>query len=144
MDILLRCPVTVRYRRRIPALLRSPADLDRTNLQAALLQAEQEVKKHNPVRERIPHRTIMTVQEIETRGSSKLVKVIMSQWDSEQEVKFPLDLIPVKFRTVVKPGRMLIAKVNIEAARQEDLFFDEFELPSDDVLKKAKAIFSRA
>jgi CheY-like chemotaxis protein len=138
-ELLLR-----RYRRQIPALLRSPTDLDRVNLQAALLQAEEEVKKHKPTRERIPHRTIMTVQEIEARGSCKLVKVIMSQWNAEQEVRFPLDLIPTKFRALVKRGRMLIAQVNIEAARQEDLFFDQFELPSDDVLKKAEAIFNRS
>ena len=38
---------------------------------------------------------------------------------------------------------MLIAEVNIEAARQEDLFFDNFELPDANVLKKAKTILSR-
>ena len=140
-EVLLR-----RHRRLIPALLHSPTDVNSANLQTALAQAEQEVLKHKPILERIPHRTIMTVQNIETRGASKVkvVKVIMIQWNAEQEVVFPLDLIPVKLHHAVRPGRSLIAQVNIEAARQEDVYFEKFELPNPDVLKKAKAIFDRA
>lgn len=132
------------YRRQIPALIRSPGDLDKAHLQTALLQAENEVQQNQLTRERVPHRTIMTVLNVDKRGTSKIVKVMMSQWNSTQEVGFPLDLIPLKLRTFAKSGNMLIAQVNIEAARQEDLFFDKFELPNPNVLKKAKAIFDRA
>lgn len=132
-----------RFRRHIPALIRSPEDFDRGKLQAALLQADREVREHSPPLERIPHRTIMTVQRIEPRGSVKVVKVIMSQWNASQEVGFPLDLVPVAFQAAVKPGKLLIAQVNIEAARQEDLFFDNFELPDANALKKAKTILGR-
>jgi CheY-like chemotaxis protein len=131
------------FRRHIPALVRSPQDLDRNHLEAALLRADSEVREKRPSRERIPHRTIMTVQRIEPRSTSKVVKVMMAQWDATQEVGFPLDLVPKKFHAGVKPGKMLIAEVNIEAARQEDLFFDKFELPDADVLKKAKNLFGR-
>ena len=85
----------------------------------------------------------MTVQRIEPRSSDKIVKVVMTQWDATQEVGFPLSLVPLKFQTSVKPGNMLIAEVNIEAERQEDLFFDKFELPNTDVLKKAKTLLDR-
>jgi len=112
-------------------------------LESALLSADREVRENNPPQERIPYRTIMTVQRIETLRSSKVVKVMMSQWDSAQEVGFPLDLVPKKLQAVVKPGSMLIAEVNIGAARQEDLYFDKFELPAADVLKKAKTLFIR-
>jgi len=131
------------YRRHIPALVRSPDNFDRPHVEAALLQAEREVLGHNPARERVPHRSIMTVQRVEVRGSTRLVKVMMSQWDSKHEVGFPLDLVPKKFQAAVKPGNLLIAEVNIEAERQEDLFFDKFELPDADVLKKAKALYGR-
>jgi CheY-like chemotaxis protein len=130
------------FRRYIPALVRSPEDLDRSHLEAALLRADREVREKKPSRERIPHRTIMTVQRIEPRDGSQVVKVMMSQWDATQEVGFPLDLVPMEFRAGVKSGNMLIAEVNIEAARQEDLFFDKFELPHADVLKKAQALFN--
>jgi len=131
------------FRRHIPALVRSPDNFDRAHIEAALLQADNEVRKHQPTRERIPHRTIMTVQRIEPRGSGKLVKVVMSQWDATKEVGFPLSLVPLNFQAAVKPGNMLIAEVNIEADRQEDLYFDKFELPDANVLKKAKTLFDR-
>jgi hypothetical protein len=129
-------------RRWIPALLHSK-ELTPDSLQSALLVADQEVRNHHVPRDRVPHRTIMTVQRIEPRGDTKIVKVMMSQWDSKQEVGFPLDLVPKKFQVAVKPGNLLIAEVNIEAERQEDLFFDTFELPNADALKKAKALFGR-
>jgi hypothetical protein len=129
-----------RFRRHIPALIRSPEDFDRNKLQAALLQADREVRENRPSIERIPHRTIMTVQRIEPRGSTKIVKVIMTQWNASQEVGFPLDLVPNEYQSAVNPGSLLIAEVNIEAARQEDLFFDKFELPDKHVLQKAKTI----
>lgn len=131
------------FRRHIPALVRSPQDLDRSHLEAALLRADSEVREKKPGRERIPHRTVMTVQRIEPRGHSNVVKVMMAQWDATQEVGFPLELVPKRFQASVTPGKMLIAEVNIEAARQEDLFFDKFELPNADVLKKAKNLFGR-
>jgi hypothetical protein len=129
-----------RSRRWIPALLHSK-ELTHDSLQAALLQADMEVREHRIPIERKPHRTIMTVQRVEPRGENRVVKVMMSQWDATQEVGFPLDLVPKKLQAAVKPGKMLIAEVNIEAARQEDLYFDKFELPDADVLKKAKALF---
>ena len=84
----------------------------------------------------------MTVRTIESRGTSRVVKVMMSQWDATKEVGFPLDLVPKNLQAAVKPGNMLIAEVNIEAARQEDLYFDNFEIPNADVLANAKALFS--
>jgi CheY-like chemotaxis protein len=131
------------FRRHIPALVRSPEDLDRAHLESALLSADKEVREKRPPLERIPHRTIMTVKRIESHGTYKVVKVMMSQWDAEQEVGFPLELLPKAIQAAAKPGNMLIAEVNIEAARQEDLYFDKFELPNADVLEKAKTLFVR-
>jgi CheY-like chemotaxis protein len=140
-EVLLR-----RDRRFIPALLHSPSEVTSAKLQAALIQAEQEVLYKKPVQARVGHRTIMSVQAIEARGSAKdkVVKVFMSQWSNEQAVVFPLDEIPSKFHSEVKPGRLLIAEVNIEAGRQEDLFFTKFELPDKNVLKKAQSLFGGA
>jgi len=132
-----------RFRRHIPALIRSPEDFERNKLQAALLQADREVREHSPPIERIPHRTIMTVRHVEPRGPNRIVKVMMSQWDAAEEVGFPLDLVPNNLQMAVKPGSMLIAEVNIEAARQEDLYFDKFELPNSDALQNAKTLFDR-
>lgn len=132
------------FRRHIPALVRSPADLDRAHVEAALLKAETEVCGRKLPRDRVPHRTIMTVQRIEPRFDAKIVKVMMAQWNATQEVGFPLSLVPKELQTAVKPGNMLFAEVNIEAARQEELYFHNFELPDADVLKKAETLFSRS
>jgi hypothetical protein len=129
-------------RRWIPALLHS-RELTPDSLQSALLLADQEVRNNDVPRDRVPHRTIMTVQGVEPRGDTKIVKVMMAQWNSAQEVGFPLNLVPKKFQAAIKPGNMLFAEVNIEAARQEDLYFHNFELPDADVLKKAKTLFGR-
>jgi hypothetical protein len=129
-------------RRWIPALLHS-RELTRETLRAALLMADKEVREHQVPIERIPHRTVMTVKSIESRGTSKVVKVMMIQWDTVKEVGFPLDLVPKKLQAAVKSGSMLIAEVNIEAARQEDLYFDKFELPDPDVLNKSRNLFGR-
>lgn len=130
-----------RFRRHIPALIRSPEDFERGKLEAALLQADREVREHLPSLERAPHRAIMTVRHVEPRGPNRIVKVMMSQWDSDQEVGFPMDIVPESLRVAVKPGGMLIAEVNIEATRQEDLYFYNFELPNANALKKAKTLF---
>jgi CheY-like chemotaxis protein len=132
------------FRRRIPALIRSPDNFDRTHVEAALLQAEKEVHENNPSRERVPHRAVMTVQRIEQHASTKIVKVMMAQWNAGLEVGFPLELVPTAFQSHVKPGKLLIAEVNIGAERQEDLFFDKFELPDAKILKKAETVFGRS
>ena len=129
------------FRRYIPALVRSPDNFDRAHVEAALIQADREVRENKPSRERVPYRTIMTVQRVESRGESRIVKVMMAQWDSKQEVGFPLDLVPKAIHSEVKPGNMLFAEVNIDAARQEDLYFDKFEIPNADVLKSARSMF---
>jgi len=132
------------FRRRIPVLIRDPQELDRIHVESALLRADREVRDQRPDIERIPHRTIMTVRHVEPRGPNRIVKVMMSQWDADQEIGFPLDLVPKNLHLAVKPGSMLIAEVNIEAARQEDLYFDKFELPNSDALKKAKSLFDHS
>lgn len=130
-----------KFRRHIPALVRSPDDFNKAHLEAALLQAEKEVYEQSPPPERVPHRVIMTIKRIEQRASMKIVKVMMAQWDATKEIGFPLDLIPMQFHPEVRSGNFLIAEVNVEAKRQEDLFFDNFELPNPDVLKNAQSLF---
>lgn len=132
---------TIRQHRRwIPALLQ-PIDLNHKLLKEKLLLADQEVRAHNPPKERMPYRTIMTVRRIVQAGGDTIVKVMMSQWRPPAEVGFPINMLPEEFRAHATPGSMLIAQVNIEAERAEDLFFDNFELPNPDVLKKSRTLF---
>ena len=131
------------HRRWIPVLIHS-MHLKSSVLESGLLQADQEVRKHSPPRERIPHRTIMTVRSVIEKGTTKIVKVMMSQWCAQAEVGFPLAMLPAKIQASIAPGVMLLAQVNIEALRAEDLFFEKFELADPDVIKKAKTILGRS
>lgn len=128
------------YRRWIPALVQA-TELRPPLFESALLQADREVREKSPSRERMPYRTIMTVRGVVQKGAKKVVKVMMSQWDPRTEVGFPLDMLPEGMQAVVAPGMILIAQVNVEAARAEDLFFDRFETPDPDVLQKSKTLF---
>lgn len=129
-------------RRWIPEVIHS-TQLNRTNMGESLLRADREVRQKTLARERVPYRTVMTIRRIETRGTAKIVKVVMSQWNATEEVGFPLDMVPEEIRPTVVPGNLLIAQVNVAAAQSDDLYFDQFELPDPDVLKKAKSLFDR-
>jgi hypothetical protein len=129
-----------KFRRWIPALIHS-SDLNRIVLEEALLKADQEVREKNPPPERLPHRTIMTIESINNIGRVQIVKVIMSQWNIQQEVGFPLSIIPNQIKSEVSPGKMLIAQVNIGALNAEDLFFTEFESIDPYVFEKSQTLF---
>jgi hypothetical protein len=129
------------YRRWIPSLIHS-SDLRLDTLVPALLEADREVKQRIIGKNRIPYRTIMTIQRVVNRGTDKIVKVVMGQWNIDEEIGFPLRLIPKSIQANIIPGNMLIAQVNIDATRAEELFFDEFEIPDADVLKKSQTFFN--
>jgi hypothetical protein len=130
------------YRRWIPSLIHA-SNLKPETLLTAIWKADSEVRKKIIERNRVPYRTIMTIQRIIETGAGKIVKVIMSQWDTKIEVGFPLHLIPYAFQCEIEPGQLLIAKVNIDTERAEELYFDDFELPDPDVLKKSQTYFNR-
>jgi hypothetical protein len=129
------------YRRWIPSLIHS-TNLKRETLITALIEADKEARQNILGKRRIPYRTIMTIQRIINIGSDKVVKVVMSQWDINKEVGFPFRLIPSSLHKYIEPGRMLIAQVNIEANREEELYFDKFEIPDANVLKKTQTYFN--
>jgi hypothetical protein len=129
------------YRRWIPVLLHA-TDIKPSGLGEALLQADREVRQHLVPQHREPFRTIMTIKQLIPKGNATIVKVVMSQWNPHVEVGFPLNMVPKEMQASVSPGNMLIAQVNICAARAEDLYFDQFELPDPNALRKSKAFFN--
>ena len=131
------------HRRWIPVLIHA-MQLKSKSLESGLLEANREVREHSPSRERMSHRTILTIRSIIEKGTTIIVKVMMSQWNAQIEVGFPLELIPARIHSSIVPGAMLIAQVNIEATRAEDLFFENFEQPDSNALKKSKTLFGGA
>lgn len=131
------------YRRWLPFVIDTQQmDVPNAEVLTALKQADEEVRKGVIPRQREPFRTIMTVARIDAQAGRDIVRVLMGQWKPDQEVGFPLDMIPAHMRNEVKPNGLLLAQVNLDAERVEDLYFDKFELPDPDAFSKSQAFFN--
>lgn len=130
------------HRRWLPIVIDTQQmDVPNAEVRAALKQADEEVRQGLIPRQREPFRTVMSVARIDTLAGREIVRVLMGQWKPNQEVGFPLDMIPEAIRKVVKPNGLLIAQVNLDAERVEDLYFDNFELPDLDAFSNSQAFF---
>ncbi len=84
------------------------------------------------------YRTIMTIRRVKHAAGGPAIRVIMGQWHPGAEVEIPLRLVPESMRAHAQGiGNMLIAQVNIEAQRSEDLVFSDFELPDSECVRAA-------
>ena len=116
-----------RYRQKIP-VLRSRDEIEEPEeLQRALIESIWETKG-NPPPARKPHRCFIRVVGLEKVGADTLVEVFVPDWSSRRAVSFPLDLVPAELHPLVRVDEFLVAKVNINAARPEDLYFSEFQI----------------
>lgn len=131
------------HRRWLPCVI-DPNQLSnpRMELQAALAQADAEARQGLLPAQREPFRTVMTVTRTETLGNRQMVKVLIGQWRADQEVSFPLEMVPEQIRHKVKPNELLIAHVNLDAEQPEDLYFDGFELPDADAYRESQALLN--
>ena len=133
-----------RYRRKIPSLLHAK-DVSPNRLMSGLRDAQREAIEGivRPERQSCP--AVMTVTDMvsaEMRdGQEAVVRVIVAQWNPEEPVGFPLSMVPEQIRKAVVPGAFLYADVNVDAHRQEDLFFENFSLPDPDDVQAADTLF---
>jgi hypothetical protein len=84
---------------------------------------------------RIPYRVLLRITNITDESGERVVDVIIPGWNLYRAVRFPVSLIPLVFHDKLTPGVRLFARVNIGAAKSDDLYFREFELapePDDD------------
>jgi len=126
---------TIRYyRNKIPVLL-THNEVTPLKIQNGFEVAYKEIVENIIPPERQTCRTIMTITDIIETVRLDIVKVIMLQWDPNIEIGFPLNMLPLKINKQIKSGMMLLADVNIEANKAEDLFFENFNLPNDEILR---------
>ena len=122
-----------KWRDKIPVLLnRDEADAD--TIKCGLEECLLELQGHFP-EERIPYRVLLRITNIENQSDERVVDVIIPGWNPYRGVRFPVSLIPAELHEKLAPGVRLFARVNIGAARSDDLYFREFELaaePDDD------------
>jgi len=128
------------HRRKVPALLHS-TELTPDRLVDTLMAAEREAVQGILPAEREPCPAVMSITELIPAGREKIVRVVIAQWDPQHEVGFPLSMVPASFHHAVRPGAFLYADVNVDAPRQEDLFFENFSLPNPADVQAAESYF---
>ncbi len=78
--------------------------------------------------ERRPRRTLVLIEEV----IGDKVSVFVPQWDPNEMINLPVEMIPEALRSRLQTGNFLIAWINTDAEQVGDLFFDDFQLPPAD------------
>lgn len=122
------------YRKKIPVLLK-PEEVNKEALRKGFEITYNEIVNKNILPERQSCKAIMTITDVIKQGGMNVIKVVLIQWDINTEVGFPTTMLPKKMSKIIKPGQMLLADVNVDAEKPEDLFFENFSLPNDEILR---------
>jgi hypothetical protein len=115
------------YRRFIPSLV-DPGSLNPASIKSGIESCIREFGGYyRPVRR--PWRALIRIEDIRrTDGGSEFAFVVVPAWSSNEVVKLPTTLIPPEILKKLGAGSRLHAKVNLGAAGNEELFFEEWEL----------------
>jgi len=136
MDGDLRVSIR-KHRKRVPVLIKG-SDLRPRTLTDGIEAWEKEVILHEIPLERRPRRAFLRIDEVAGGPNGPMVTVFVPRWREHEAVTLPQDMIPHELHSHLKKGALLIASVNTEAARIEDLFFDDFEaVPVEDLTDEA-------
>ncbi|TYQ23222.1 hypothetical protein PseudUWO311_23645 [Pseudanabaena sp. UWO311] len=82
---------------------------------------------------RRPHRTLIHVMDITTDSGEEVAEVFVPSWNRHRAVRFPVSQIPeellskLKLQLEQKKDSWLIARVNTETEKSDDLYFTLFE-----------------
>jgi CheY-like chemotaxis protein len=126
------------YRRRIPVLVPG-SELRPERIAHGFEQIEQEIVHQQLPLGRRPRRALVEVDEIVDGPRGNLLTVFVPRWREHEAIVLPLEIIPQALRGTVQRGTILIASINTEAERSEDLFFEDFELVPDEDLNHESA-----
>jgi len=112
------------YRRKIPVLIRS-GGLEPRIIREGITVC---LNEFNSVflKERKPQRVLLRIEDTD----SSFAYVIVPSWDPDTGLKLPLTLFPAHLGHI-DPGMRFFAIVNIGALKNEDLFFDGFEIAEE-------------
>lgn len=116
-----------RYRRNVPVLLASEEFQEPVEIRSELCRCAAEVLDGKIPAWRVPRRTLVCVEDVSSTSSEPVVDVLIPAW-SQSKVRLPLALIEEGVRGSVRKDAWLFARVNIDAERDEDLFFEGFEV----------------
>lgn len=78
------------------------------------------------------YKTIMTIKKIDENH----IFAISGQWDPNQEFSFSKSIVPDHIIGSLNTNDLLIADMNLEEDKKENLELFNFELPDPDLIKK--------
>ncbi len=112
------------YRREIPVMIRS-GGLEPRIIREGIVQCLNEFE-NTYIRERQPQRVLLRIEDVD----SSFIYIIVPSWDSNTGLRLPRSIIPTHLGDI-KPGMRLFSEVNIGASKNEDLYFDRFEIAEE-------------
>jgi hypothetical protein len=121
------------YRRRIPVLVPG-SELRPERIAQGFQQIDQEVIEKQVPLARRPRRALVEIHELVEGPRGRLLTAFVPRWREHEAIVIPEELIPADIRANLKKGTILLASINTEAERSEDLFFEDFELTPDEDL----------
>jgi hypothetical protein len=115
-----------RYRRHVPVLL-TPEEASDTGRIAKGFEICIEEFRDNFLPSRKPWKTLIRIEDVDITTKPPMVYAVIPGWNSNEIVRFPIDIIPKELHQVVAPGERFFALVNTGAETQEELYFEQFE-----------------
>ena len=112
------------HRRNIPVMIKSGA-LEPRIIREGIMQCLNEFENIY-VKERKPRRVLLRIDEVDP----SFVFIIIPSWDSNTGLRLHRGIFP-RHLGEIKPGMRLFAEVNIGASKNEDLYFDRFEIAEE-------------
>jgi CheY-like chemotaxis protein len=127
-----------KHKRRVPVLIKGTEFSPRL-IVAGIDVWEQEVIQNDPPVERRPRRTAVMIDAVERGLKCRMLTVFVPRWREHEAIALSEEIIPEHLRPELNKGRVLLANVNTEAERIEDLYFDDFEMTPDEDLTREPA-----
>jgi hypothetical protein len=117
-----------KYRDKLPAVI--GRGIQSPELLSELIEFSKRELTDGRTIARKPHRALIRIDEYGSSIQDGLVEGIITNWNSELFVKFPIDLIPLDVRKKMNPADVnrLMAFVNTGASNQEDIFITDIHL----------------
>jgi hypothetical protein len=120
-----------KYRNKLPAVIgrgnQTPEIFDN------LINLSYEEILNGPSATRKPHRALIRIEDFKNEDGEEVVDGIITNWNSNIAVRFPLELIPNNIRTKIHNTDIcrLMAFVNTGASESKDLFITDIHLAPD-------------
>lgn len=116
------------YRSRIPVLI--PSDSLDGNAVLSGLEICLQESRGNFLPNRVPTQAIVRIEDVDRDQKPGIVYAVVPGWNHKEVVRFPITIIPGNLQPHVKVGERFLAKVNLGADDQSQLYFEDFEYRS--------------